>query len=117
MIRISKKLLSEVLNLKQEIKSIILDDINVVLGLGDYLDNDQSFDEFDINIYELAYKYKEWALAKGFKINSRLTGKDKNYAEILSCKNSAIIAFFYEDTESEAIFKACEWILENKEDK
>ena len=59
------------------------------------------------NIYELAHKCKEWALTEGFIIYS-------------SCKSASIykdLEYLYgasnEPTEPEAIFKACQWILDN----
>jgi len=61
-----------------------------------------------INIYELAHKCKEWALTEGFIIYS-------------SCKSASIykdLEYLYgasnEPTEPEAVFKACQWILDNK---
>jgi len=66
-----------------------------------------------INIYELAYKCKKWALKNNVKLWS-----------ILDSYNSAIVRIneiskreFYSHTEPDAIFKACEWILENKDKK
>lgn len=69
-----------------------------------------------INIYELAHKCKEWAY-KYHKIiiNSRTTSKTKDingYAEII--KSCDYLYGDYADTEVEAIFKACQWILDNK---
>lgn len=77
--------------------------------------------DFHINIYELAHKCKEWALSKGYSLYVKIrpdiidildvthfyavqigTGSDKNAMQ------------FRENTEPEAIFKACEWILNNK---
>jgi hypothetical protein len=79
-----------------------------------------SIKEVDIlqckNIYELAHKCKEWALDKGYKVNSRLTGKDNNgYAEIIKTNSCTFIYSNYSKIEPEAIFKVCEWILNYKE--
>lgn len=61
-----------------------------------------------VNIYEFAFKCKEWALEKGFNIFS-------------SCKSFSIfengnwiISSSGEDNEIEAIINACNWILESK---
>ena len=70
-----------------------------------------------INIYELAHKCKEWAKSKGFFI---LSGYDNTetpeaiinhiYSESGCCCDGA----FEADTEPDAIFKACQWMLDNK---
>ena len=74
---------------------------------------------YDINIYELAHKCKEWAKLKYFiDIDSHL-GCARWGAEAVSHNGRPSV--FYEQvfigrTESEAIFKACEWIMEQKKD-
>ena len=72
---------------------------------------------YNINIYELAHKCKLWALGKGY---SFLSGKDDIYekGKDFVCSigsTSLLIKDFYAKTEIEAIFKACQWILNNKE--
>lgn len=64
--------------------------------------------KYEINIYELAYKCKEWAFGKMFFLSS---GFDTDGAFCLDRMNSKS---FIAETEPEAIFKACQWILENK---
>lgn len=66
-----------------------------------------------INIYELAHKCKEKAYSLGFDIYSDLNGADVCHIG----SNYSIAPFHHDVTEIEAIFKACEWILENKEIK
>lgn len=73
---------------------------------------DELVDDIDwirsVNIHELAHKCKEWA-----RVNRRY----RIYSE------SAGVAYLmeieeiqhYAKTEPEAIFKACQWILENKQ--
>jgi hypothetical protein len=84
-----------------------------------------------INIYELAHKCKEWAISfqelpfevtQVYPIHYRKNENREAYV-------SFCIHWFYEkgkdgcmksfiaDTEPEAIFKACQWILENKDKK
>ena len=70
----------------------------------------------EINIYEFAYKCKEWAyLQYGIIIQSYLyNGKWR--VDIL--KGIEIDEFFKNiDSEPEAIIKACEWILEDLKEK
>lgn len=78
-----------------------------------------------INIYELAYKCKEWALNIGYSLES-ITNRScimgNNYEYYASVKihkatNSMIEHNIDEDTETKAIFKACQWILDNKDNK
>ena len=73
-----------------------------------------------INMYELAHKCKEWAYKEGFIID---TGFHKYYINQFKANcygwvssNINIKQHFNECTEQEAIFKACQWILDNKED-
>ena len=72
-----------------------------------------------INIYEFAFKCKEWLLNKGY---SQLSGRDDIYEKGVGfvCSigsTTLLIEDFYAGTEIEAIIKACEWILEYKENK
>ena len=63
-----------------------------------------------INIYELAFKCKNWAYSKCNEIISYTEG-----CEIYQTQLGETIKDFYAETEHEAIFKACQWILDNKE--
>lgn len=65
----------------------------------------------EVNTYELAHKCKEWAKVQQYPIGS-LVGSQCNIA---SFPESISGACFYADTEPEAIFKACQWVLDNKE--
>ena len=72
----------------------------------------------------LSNKCKEWAFKMGYDINSNVFSNDASYSYIdLEMKNihphkngfsfSAWYKMEFEgDTEPEAIFKACEWIME-----
>lgn len=69
-----------------------------------------------LNIYEWADKCKEWALIKGYEIYSKRT-KNKGVAKIKKyingSKRKKLICCKIADTEVEAIFDICKWILEN----
>ena len=67
--------------------------------------------DIPINIYELAHKCKEWAHSRNFMIQSYLYNT-KARADLLS--SCDVDEKFIADTEPEAIFKACEWILKAK---
>ena len=111
---ISKELLSEVLN--QKILSIKTPFNGRELG---YIERYNGIDEHNehyvkINIYELAHKCKEWV----YKPSCYTLESYKDMYE-LNWKCNVVTnleeTLFTADTEPEAIFKACEWILNNKE--
>ena len=99
---ISKELLSEVL------KKEVIDVFKVVKSNLRYEDTALQH----INIYELMHLMKEWTLAKGFGISS---GVADHITKIRFCTISKDCLdtwdTFNEDSEFEAVTKACEWIL------
>jgi len=119
---INKKLLSKVLNL--DIEGI--SSISIYSDRVGYFYKDDYFSK-TINIYELANECKKWAMKKRYYIFSRSFIKHEN-------ANIGAIAYIIKDilhgipdlghsdiescskgkTEPEAIFKACQWILENE---
>ncbi len=133
---ISKELLSEVLNLnmwKTDSLNISIDENKVYYNgifLGD-LGYQQSSDV--VNIYELAHKCKEWALSKNnLELISAIT-EEGAYCQIdnivpstirydinqidTSCRTVFNSIIFDEDTEPEAIFKACDYIINELSNK
>lgn len=102
---ISKELLSEVLGTDlTSLGKVSLEDAQ--LCLWDTL-NDSPYMVW--NIHELAHKCKEWAFNKMLFLSS---GFDTDGAFCLDRMN---VKSFIADTEPEAIFKACQWILDNKD--
>lgn len=107
---ISKELLSEVLGRECSYASLIENDVwykTIVCVNGNNRPK-----EVHINIYELAHKCKEWAYSKGHTLSS-----GNNHLMFMSCSIRRTLTDddwteFYADTEREAIFKACEWIME-----
>jgi hypothetical protein len=110
---ISKELLSEVLGCKLDIdEQLQPNDIEYIEKVGSKL-----YYRY-INIYELMHLCKEWAYTKNYflfsgygaisascEVNHRTASLGKiNPQEIVLA-----------DTEPEACFLACEWILENKD--
>ena len=78
----------------------------------------------EINIYEFAYKCKEWILnqknkdcfyiADQFSLNiESQMGVIKYFWCVLLKNNSRVSPEFKADSEIEAIINACNWILEN----
>ena len=100
---ISKELMSEVLNYE----------VDTFLGINkneiDYTccrDENEGYIDLSINLYEFAFKCKEWALKKGFKISSSCNGFSISQYGVLLC------SLFGKNNEIEAILKACNLILE-----
>ena len=113
---ISKELLSEVLGV--EVNIFDVDKKNDLVfeykNDGTYGDTDikinKDFIGTYINIYELAHKCKEWALEL-YELRSHLCD-NKGHCIIYGLNYPREeFMFFTEDTEPEAIFKACQWIL------
>jgi hypothetical protein len=109
---ISKELLSEVLGIKYDFVQNSYEGINF-LNYGNYSEKGEH-----INIHELAHKCKEWANEKEYALYS---GKNDDIWIIateeyfLGRPQGKLEARpeFTSDTEPEAIFKACQWMLDN----
>ena len=106
---ISKELLSEVLSNKHIINNkndLLIGEKEVILfsKMGSY--------DININIHELAHKCKEWAYESG--VTNFLSGQS-DYGRRCEFYWGFELSEFQANTEPEAIFKACEWVLENKE--
>lgn len=76
-----------------------------------------------ISVYELAHKCKEWAYSQGYIISSGLTpvlGVNKDgWAEVFSSSTplDGKLHTFKQLSEPKAIFKACQWLLEQNKGK
>ena len=115
MIEISKELLEEVLNVEiSEVTGMLTHKNNQ--SLLSYITKNCSINDGKelINIYELAHKCKEWALSKDYKLVS-LSKEcflyDTQDLYDVSEQLDQWSEWFEADSEVEAIFKACEWIL------
>ena len=104
MILPSKELISEVLSKEVEEERFIDSNSLTYVNSGIYE---------DINIYELAHKCKEWALRKGYIVASGLNEEGRWWCDVSEVKIfPAINCTYVQDTEMEAVIKACEWIME-----
>ena len=107
---ISKELLSEVLGVKV---------IGYTYSMNKYcINHTKGFTE-NLNIHEIAFDCEQWIIKQGYEIKLVLD-KDKNYIEILQgniniqgCKWKSFLGA----SKLQAIFKACQWILDNKDKK
>lgn len=97
---ISKKLLIEVLKCKDNVE-FYQDDNYIVIGY-------DGENYYDINIYELQHKCKEWAFdSKGWMIYERKTVVGTYDYTALS--KDGKVTPNYND-----VFALCQWILENR---
>lgn len=75
------------------------------------------------NIYQFAFKCKEWALSNGHYLKSRgvnILSKEsmpKCEVEYIDKNNMFVAKDFYSNTEIEAIIKACTYILNTLSNK
>ena len=118
---ISKELLSEILNNKKKYDSnlyiepivrIKYEGSGIKYNFSDGVINKSSLmHDGEINIHELAHKCKDWAFVKHDYIISSYNKGSESVATFYN-KDFGV---FCSETEPEAIFKACQWILDNKE--
>ena len=113
---ISKELLSEVL--KETIREVYKIGSNSNFKQNTLLFKLYGSGELcHINIYELAHKCKEWAKSKGYYLRA---AQGINYHDNLqwtcflniNMDDGAEYIDYWNSTEVEAIFKACQWILD-----
>ena len=115
-LNISKELIKNVLvnetkNLSDDFTFDIIDNYIIFADDGECM--------FEVNIYEFAFKCKEWAFKQGYELFSRILSNDHQH--IGNCVVYRVEAdpeeslkIMNEKTEIEAIIKACNWILEKK---
>ena len=121
-LEISKELLSEVLKL-EVVKHSLFNKSNNSFNIT-YMQSEDSLKSswMPINIYEFAFKCKEWILnqknkdcfyiADQFSLNiESQMGVIKYFWCVLLKNNSRVSPEFKADSELEAIIKACEYIL------
>ena len=111
---ISKELLSAVLEIRTIVMNPILEPMNKIGYLvygSQNTPQEVRNNHKQINIYELAHLCKEWAISKGFITHS--VRNLKEYVVYLSGDFREPSDDFRCNSEPEAIFKACQWILDN----
>ena len=114
--KISDDLLSAIIGRKT--KFISFNKVEEIIMCNFYINKNTHWQR--INAFELAFRCKEWAVKYNFQLVSWTVAfeavKKKGYCQThnIQDKNRESDKPFREDTEVEAIIKACEWILENK---
>ena len=114
---ISKELLSEVLGYEALPTQVSTKNLQ-------YIDKRRKHGAFHpccINIYELSYRYKEWAKEQKYKIITE--NRDYGTEYIIINKNDTIFGEYeilhsdYAKTEQQAVFDACQWIYDHQKEK
>ena len=107
---ISKELLVAVLNIKNKITHIDMSVNNRYVYCYFLTDKDYLAKERKVDTYELMHKCKEWALNKGYQINSWINGCSIFFSDT----HEPYLVNYEAESEPEAVYKACEFILNNK---
>lgn len=110
---ISKELLGEVLG--ENIEDIHIVDNQLLYSIPNYKTEEDGEEVYinlgaRINIYELAHKCKEWVLQYDKELLSTQR-KDRAVCDMYGIVSPNFS--FYGENECEAIFKACQWIMDN----
>lgn len=104
MILPSKELISEVLSKEVEEEERFIDSNSLTYVNSDIYE--------DINIYEFAFKCKEWAYENNYYVYSTPSFALEGVAYIVEDNNiGKRLKTLQLDSEVEAIIQACEWIL------
>lgn len=130
---LSKKLLSIILNknilkifyTKESLRNIFIRENDILFEYENNLEGSSYLSKNPINVYELMNKCKIWALKEGYCLMSCIHDNGSYEKEYSVCEvlkpiygSSSLFDQLYQTpsatTEYEAVFKACEWILENK---
>ncbi len=118
---ITKKLLAEVLD-ETIIYNGELADSLISNNILTYYSNGMV--EHKINVYELAHLCKEWAFEEGYSLYIKIRPDILNLKDVthfyvvqLGFGSDKYARQFYGDSEVEAVFEACEWILNKRKDK
>ena len=109
---ISETLLKEVIKKEISITNFI-DSSRKIYNIGSDVIIPTTYGSHDYNIYELAHKCKEWAETHNFNLVSSTSFQGDAQPCCMpvhssGCEHNWVDA----NTEPEAIFKACEWIME-----
>lgn len=107
-LKISNELLSNVLSVQVHSNSLSFDSIIFECSLPL---------EQKVSLYKFAFLCKEWALTKGYKIQSQINYENKGHSHISKISENELAKGFFKDTEIESIIESCEWVLENKDNK
>ena len=107
---ISKELLSEVLGIQ-----VLNIDINESVVLIKHYVEIHQLSKW--NIYELVHKCKEWAINQGYQFEIYIQCNTLCDIRLGKCGYGWDIITMLNMPEKEAIFKVCQWILDNKDKK
>ena len=103
--KISKELLSEVLGINIDENDIYITNNYIYYA---YCRSDNEWINPSLTIYELVHKCKEWLLGRGY---DNWSGYHENEYFCFIITKGAFIS----TSEQQAVFDACQWVLDNKE--
>ncbi len=108
---ISKELIKNVLaketeNLSEDFSFYIAEDYIVFRDEGETL--------FDYNVYKFAFKSKEWAFKKNYTIVDGIDGIGEDICYIMKISGYSLESYYEQGKNYHNVFKACNWILEQK---
>ena len=113
-LNISKELIKNVLVKETENLS---EDFSFNIDEDYIIFSDEGECQLEVNIYEFAFKCKEWAFKNKYKIQSQINESNKGHSHITKKNDDCWAKGFFENTEIEVIIKSCEFILIKKESK
>lgn len=105
---ISQELLSEILD------KVVLYIEPELLSFNEVCYSDEYDMPFHVNVYELAHNCKEYAMKNDYCVNS-FTDYNGTWFSYANNVIDGIAKQFSAETEYEAIFKACQFILDEKD--
>ena len=70
--------------------------------------------QFEVNIYEFAFKCKEWAFKKNYTIVDGIDGIGEDICYIMKLNEYSLESFYKQGNNYHNVFKACNWILEQQ---
>ena len=108
MTSLNKDLLQEVIGKEYKILKITKHSIKVI--------HEEAFNSVEWCEHKVAHKCKEWASEEPRNLHIQSTNWAGNSGTSKIMWHSDV-DIFSADSEVEAIFKACQWILDNKENK
>ena len=111
-LKISTKLASAVLG-KEVTKCSLINKARNSINIT-YFEDKEDFNTIcrEWNIYEFAFKCKEWAFKKNYTIVDGIDGIGEDICYIMNLSEYSLDSFYEQGVNYHNVFKACNWILE-----
>lgn len=79
-----------------------------------YVNSELKIDFFSISIHELVHRCKEWALSKGYYFEIHIKLSETHIKLWHDASITKLFKSFKRSTEPEAVFAACQWIIDTR---